>query len=281
MELSMKVLSTTKSQPTQDGVGVNISRVADFSGKLLDPFLMIDEIKSDNEQDYIGGFPPHPHRGIETFTYMIKGGFEHQDQLGNKKIIGAGGVQWMSTGYGVIHSEMPVIGDDKQMHGFQIWLNMPAKDKLRPARYQDSANQPLPKISNKFGAQLTALAGSWQMENEEVHSPFQHLAGKGAIADVVIKSQGALTLDISHHQNVAIYIHSGSFSQYQAGDLLILDPKSQIEIETTAQGAGFLVLAGEPIREEIAHMGPFVMNTQAELKQAFLDYQNGKFGKIA
>ncbi len=135
----MKILQILPAQPTSDGDGVNISRVADFQALALDPYLMLDEIRSDDERDYLGGFPPHPHRGMETFTYIRKGGFEHRDQLGNVRAIREGKVQWMSTGRGVVHSEMPLADAKEGLHGFQIWLNMPAKDKMRPPRYQDSA----------------------------------------------------------------------------------------------------------------------------------------------
>ena len=140
----MKIIRTNKAHATQDGAGVNISRIAWFDGRSLDPFLMIDELNSDNKSDFMAGFPAHPHRGIETFTYIRKGGFEHQDQMGNKKAIRAGDVQWMSTGRGVIHSEMPLADAEHGMHGFQIWLNMPAKDKMRPPRYQDTTEQKSP-----------------------------------------------------------------------------------------------------------------------------------------
>ena len=148
----MKVLGQFSAKPAMDGDGVNIRRVADFITTHFDPFLMMDEIKSDDKQDFIGGFPPHPHRGMETFTYIRKGGFEHRDQMGNVKAIRAGDVQWMSTGYGVVHSEMPLADALNGLHGFQIWVNMPAKDKLRPATYQDTASTLSVETTNDTGA---------------------------------------------------------------------------------------------------------------------------------
>ncbi|WP_125560612.1 MULTISPECIES: pirin family protein [Pseudoalteromonas] len=278
----MQIIRTNKAQATQDGAGVNISRIAGFDGKSLDPFLMIDELKSDNSSDYMAGFPPHPHRGIETFTYIRKGGFEHQDQMGNKKAIRAGDVQWMSTGRGVIHSEMPLSDAEQGMHGFQIWLNMPAKDKMRAPRYQDTTEHKAPVIITDSGAELKALAGSWQLGEQTVRSPLKDLAGNGAIADVTLPPNQQITLDMSGYGKVLIYIHTGTLaeSQFSATYQLELDPAHPVELRSGQEGAGMLVLAGQPIGEKIAHMGPFVMNTQAELHQAVRDYQAGKFGSI-
>ena len=279
----MKVLKVIQSQATQDGDGVNIARVADFSGKSLDPFLMIDELKSNNANDYIGGFPAHPHRGIETFTYIIKGGFEHQDQLGNKKAITAGNVQWMSTGYGVVHSEMPIADQQAGMHGFQIWLNMPAKDKLRPARYQDSSESGLPTLTNNNGATLILLAGQWTLDGQTATSPLNGLAGNGAIADLRLISERQASFDLSAYEQVLLYVHSGLLTNpvLAAGQMVIVDSKQLVSISCDLKGAGVLILAGNKIKEKIVHMGPFVMNTQEEIQQAINDYQNGKFGEIS
>ncbi len=276
----MKLVRLLQARPTQDGDGVNISRIPGFDGKYLDPYLMIDELKSDDSKDFIGGFPPHPHRGIETFTYIRKGGFEHQDQMGNKKAIRAGDVQWMSTGRGVIHSEMPLADAADGMHGFQIWINMPSGDKMRPPRYQDSTYAPLPKAQNQRGAELTALAGSWDLEGDRINSPLQELAANAALADVTLVPGGSLTLAALKQKNVMLYVHSGELDGgYRAGHLLLLDPDSDIAVSSSA-GAGFLILAGDPLNQPIAHMGPFVMTTQEELMQAVRDYQQGRFGSI-
>ncbi|MCF2907152.1 pirin family protein [Pseudoalteromonas sp. DL2-H2.2] len=278
----MQIIRINKAQATQDGAGVNISRIAGFDGKSLDPFLMIDELKSDNSSDYMAGFPPHPHRGIETFTYIRKGGFEHQDQMGNKKAIRGGDVQWMSTGRGVIHSEMPLSDAEQGMHGFQIWLNMPAKDKMRAPRYQDTTEHKAPVITTDSGAELKALAGSWQLDGQTIQSPLNDLAGHGAIADVTLPAEQQITLDMSGYGKVLIYIHSGTLAdtRLSATYQLELDPAHPVTLQSGAQGAGLLVLAGQPIGEKIAHMGPFVMNTQEELQQAVRDYHAGKFGSI-
>jgi redox-sensitive bicupin YhaK (pirin superfamily) len=278
----MKVLNLRKARPTQDGAGVKINRIAGFDGKSLDPYLMIDELKSDDSDDYMAGFPPHPHRGIETFTYIRKGGFEHRDQMGNVKAIRGGDVQWMSTGRGVVHSEMPLADAKDGMHGFQIWLNMPAKEKMRPPRYQDSAQDGIKTIENSEGVVLRALAGDWTMNAQQVSSFLQGLAGDGALADVIMPANSTAMLDVSQHNRVFIYIHSGSLSDstFSEQTLIALDPSEPVNLTSGAHGAGFLVLAGSPINEQIAHMGPFVMNTQEELHQAIRDYQMGRFGDI-
>lgn len=280
----MNIAKILTSYATQDGDGVNISRIPGFDGKYLDPFLMIDELKSDNEADYMGGFPAHPHRGMETFTYIIKGGFEHKDQMGNKQAIRAGDVQWMSAGNGVIHSEMPLPDAKDGLYGFQIWINMPSKEKMRDPIYQDTTQSPAPTFKNENGVTLTALAGSWQFEAVELTSSIQKLSANAALADVTLPAGKQLKLDPLKQQNVMLYIHSGSLitpdnQTFKAGKLLILEPGSDIDI-ATQHGAGVLILAGDPLKQPIAHMGPFVMTTQAEIQQAVRDYQNGQFGTL-
>lgn len=276
----MHILSKRPAMATQDGDGVNIKRVADFNFLALDPFLMIDELKSDDEKDYIGGFPPHPHRGIETFTYILKGGFEHQDQLGNKKAIKAGDVQWMSTGFGVVHSEMPLADAQEGMHGFQIWLNMPAKDKLRPAIYQDSTNAPLPVFALN-NSRIKVLAGNWTIDGVQYQGDLNQLAGEGSIADLQINQSAVVPLDKQYVDFLGIYVYQGSVWGANEGEFIVLDPDQLNSLEAGERGAGMLLFKGQPIKEKIAHMGPFVMNTQAELQQAVRDYQSGKFGELS
>jgi len=287
----LKVLQRFSALPAVDGNGVNIHRIADFDQLRFDPYLMIDEIKSDDQQDFIGGFPPHPHRGVETFTYIRQGGFEHRDQLGNVKAIRAGDVQWMSTGSGIVHSEMPLADAKEGLHGFQIWLNMPAKDKMRPAIYQDTSEQANPSMENEHGANLKALAGNWGFSYNPLmlSATIQGLAGHGAIADLTLAEYGFATLNLAGHQTVCAYIYSGELHYVNAqglreiagaGQMLVLDPHDISHFQTEATGAGLLLLVGNPINEAIVQMGPFVMNTQAEIDQAVRDYQQGRFGKI-
>ena len=284
----MKVISQFTARPAMDGDGVNIRRVADFMNTKFDPFLMLDEIKSDDEQDFIGGFPPHPHRGIETFTYIRKGGFEHRDQLGNVKAIKAGDVQWMSTGSGVVHSEMPLADAKDGLHGFQIWLNMPAKEKMRPAIYRDSTDKPLPETRNDSGACLRALAGRWQLSDEKpIAAPIETLAGQGKIADLMLSPKGSAQIDLKDREFAGLYLYQGELCSqaepdkaYKAGQYLIVDSEQLLDLTASEQGAGALLFAGQPIREKIVHMGPFVMNSQQEIQQAIEDYQAGRFGAI-
>lgn len=280
----MNIAKVLTAYATQDGDGVNISRIPGFDGKYLDPFLMIDELKSNNESDYIGGFPPHPHRGIETFTYIIKGGFEHQDQMGNKKAIRSGDVQWMSTGRGVMHSEMPLTDEEQGLHGFQIWLNMPSNEKMRTPRYQDTTDAPAPVVTDKQGVSFTALAGNWQFGEYTLASSLQSLAAHAALANVTLPVNTHMQLAALEQQKVMIYVHTGELiaadgQTFNAGKLLILDANSDIDV-SSQKGAGILILAGNPLKQPIAHMGPFVMTTQDEIKQAVRDYQNGEFGNI-
>ncbi|GGP46377.1 pirin family protein [Shewanella saliphila] len=287
----MRVIQRFSALAAMDGDGVNISRVSDFEQLRFDPFLMIDEIKSNDEQDFIGGFPPHPHRGVETFTYIRKGGFEHRDQMGNVKPIRAGDVQWMSTGRGVVHSEMPLADANDGLHGFQIWLNMPAKDKMRPPIYQDSTQCIKPQQSNEHGATLTALAGHWGFNHslEFIDGPIQGLAGEGAIAELTLNEHGYGTLNLERYHTAFVYIYQGEIHYVDEqglretsgeGQLLLLDAVELCHFQAEACGAGLLIFAGNPINELIVQMGPFVMNTQAEIDQAVRDYQQGLFGQI-
>ncbi|ABV38375.1 pirin domain protein [Shewanella sediminis HAW-EB3] len=291
----MRVINQFSARPAMDGDGVNIRRVADFNNTRFDPFLMLDEIKSDDKQDFIGGFPPHPHRGIETFTYIKKGGFEHRDQLGNVKAIRAKDVQWMSTGSGVIHSEMPLADADEGLHGFQIWVNMPANQKMRPARYEDSSETANPESTNDKGALLRALAGNWAFTGQSsISAPIQDLAGEAAIADLMLSPEAMAELQLDRHEFVGLYLYEGTLignndaqssdntlpNDYSAGTYLILDSQDLLKLQAGPDGAGLLLFAGQPIKEKIVHMGPFVMNTQAEIEQTIKDYQEGRFGEI-
>ncbi|WP_137222950.1 pirin family protein [Shewanella sp. MEBiC00475] len=287
----MKVLQRFSALAAMNHDGVNINRIADFDQLRFDPYLMIDEIKLDHQQDFIAGFAPHPHRGLETFTYIAEGSFEHRDQLGNVKAIHAGDVQWMSSGSGIEHSEMPLTNAKKGLHGFQIWLNMPAKDKMRPAIYQDASKQVNPSIDNEHGATLVALAGSWGFNQQphKITSSIQGLAGHGAIADLTLAKYGHGTLNLAEHQTVCVYIYRGELHYIDAlglretagaGQLLILDPNDVSHFQTESTGAGLLLLVGTPINEKIVRKGPFVMNTQAEIEQAVDDYQQVRFDKI-
>lgn len=267
------VQSKTKSQPSQDGDGVKISRINDFKGG-LDPFLMLDELRSECPDDYIGGFPSHPHRGIQTLTYVLQGGLTHKDHLGHTSTIGVGDAQWMHTGHGMIHSEMPLT-DIHGLHAFQLWLNLPAREKLSDATYRDVKAVEMPRIT-VAGSELIALGGDWQLDGQHISGPLDNLAGQGGVAHLCFEP-GSLTLEHSA-PTLLIYVFQGQLNvsgqELKQGELGCLGPGSEILLsgETKAQA---LILAGVAHNEPIAHYGPFVMNTQAEIEQALRDYRNG------
>lgn len=263
-----------RSQPSQDGDGVKISRIHDFGGG-LDPFLMLDELGSDRPDDYIGGFPPHPHRGIQTLTYVIHGGLTHEDHLGHSSTIGIGDAQWMHTGHGIVHSEMP-LADSQGLHAFQLWLNLPARDKLSPATYRDVRAAEMPHIMTS-GAQLTALGGEWQSDGQNINGPLDALAGQGAVAHVRLAAGGSLLVDQAA-PTMLIYVFEGALNiggdTIAHGHLARLGAGKKVQFVSNS-GAQALLLAGTPHNEPIAHYGPFVMNTRDELDQALRDYRNG------
>ncbi|MDI5891720.1 pirin family protein [Halomonas rhizosphaerae] len=263
------------SQPSQDGDGVRIQRIHDFGGG-LDPFLMLDELGSDRPDDYIGGFPPHPHRGIQTLTYVIHGGLTHEDHLGHSSTIRAGDAQWMHTGRGIIHSEMPLT-DEQGLHAFQLWLNLAARDKLSPATYRDVPAAEMPTLSGK-DATLVALGGRWQdAAGESVTGPLEALAGQGAVAHARLAAGGELAL-AAEATTLLVYVFKGSLeiadTPVPQGRLARLGSGERLSL-TSREGAEALLLAGEPHGEPIAHYGPFVMNAHAELEQALRDYRDG------
>lgn len=272
-----RIESLILSHPSQDGDGVHIQRVHRFDGE-LDPFLMLDELGSDRPDDYIGGFPAHPHRGIQTLTYIIHGGITHEDHLGHSSTIQAGDAQWMHTGRGIVHSEMPLT-DSQGLHGFQMWLNLPAREKLSEARYRDVRSGEMPRLEGKRAA-LIALGGNWTTANgDSVAGPLDSLAGNGAVAHASLQAQGELSLAVSS-ETLAVYVFEGRLQiageEVAPGQLARLGDGDTLAL-TSLDGAQCLVLAGTPHGEPIAHYGPFVMNHMHEIDQALRDYRNGRF----
>ncbi|MCE8016090.1 pirin family protein [Halomonas sp. MCCC 1A17488] len=266
-----------QSHPSQDGDGVHIQRIHRFDGE-LDPFLMLDELGSDRPDDYIGGFPPHPHRGIQTLTYIIHGGITHEDHLGHSSAIQAGGAQWMHTGRGIVHSEMPLT-DSQGLHGFQLWLNLPAREKMSEPRYRDVRSGEMPRLKADK-AELIALGGHWtSMAGDSIAGPLESLAGDGAVAHAQLKGGGELTL-AAHSETLAVYVFEGTLQigeeTVAAGQLARLGAGDTLAL-ASREGAQCLLLAGTPHREPIAHYGPFVMNHMHEIDQALRDYRNGSF----
>ncbi len=265
-----------QSQPSSDGAGVKIQRVHGFRDNGLDPFLMLDEIYSDNPNDYGSGFPAHPHRGIETLTYIRHGGFEHQDHLGNKGGVQSGEAQWMSAGRGIIHSEMP-LQKDGLMHGFQLWLNLPARLKMKDPDWKDVGREQLPwqPLDN---AELKVIGGEFTLADKQFSGPLQQLPGSAAVADICLKAGADLKLENGSGRTLLIYVYEWVLtlngSPLQTRQMAKVTEPGQIQI-SSSDGAGALLLSGVPLKEPVAHYGPFVMNTQAEIDQAIRDYQQG------
>ncbi|WP_148253685.1 pirin family protein [Aidingimonas lacisalsi] len=263
------------SHPSQDGDGVKINRLHDFEGG-LDPFLMLDELGSDQPDDYIGGFPPHPHRGMQTLTYVIHGGLTHEDHLGHASTIHAGDAQWMHTGRGIIHSEMPLT-DNQGLHAFQLWINLAAKDKLSPATYRDVRSTEMPRLAG-HNAGLIALGGTWRTtDGAQVEGPLDALAGHGGVAHVTLAQDSRLDLE-QLSPTLLVYVFTGTATigdqSVPSGQLARMSEGEYLPL-TANEDTQLLLLAGTPHREPIAHYGPFVMNHREELEQALDDYRNG------
>jgi len=275
--ITREVDQLVTSQPSQDGDGVRIQRIHDFGGG-LDPFLMLDELGSDRPDDYVGGFPPHPHRGIQTLTYVIHGGLTHEDHLGHSSTIQSGDAQWMHTGRGIIHSEMPLT-DHQGLHAFQLWLNLAARDKLSEATYRDVRAAEMPTLGG-HDASLVALGGRWEnSDGDSVSGPLEALAGQGAVAHARLAAGGELAL-ATKASTLLVYVFTGSLeiagTPVPQGRLARLGSGQRLVL-TSHEGAQALLLSGEPHGEPIAHYGPFVMNEHAELEQALRDYRAGTF----
>mgnify|MGYP002338701357 CR=1 FL=1 len=263
------------SQPSMDGDGVRIQRLHDFGGG-LDPFLMLDELGAEGNDATIGGFPPHPHRGIQTLTYVLHGGLAHEDHMGHASTIRAGDAQWMHTGRGVVHSEMPLT-DARGLHAFQLWLNLAARDKLSPATYRDVRAGEMPRIDGHH-ATLIALGGRWQSASGQVlDGPLEALAGQGAVAHARLAADGELTLHMAA-TTLLVYVFAGTLEiagrSVAQGQLAQLGSGERLTLGSR-EGAQALLLAGEPHGEPIAHYGPFVMNSPDEIEQAVKAYREG------
>ena len=263
----------------QDGAGVKLSRVINQpSYKHQDPFLMLDEFKSDNPDDYIAGFPAHPHRGFCTLTYMLEGRMAHQDSQGNHGEVGPGGLQWMRAARGMIHSEMPK-QINGMMWGFQLWVNLPASQKMSDPAYADIMGDAVPVVTQQ-GAHVRVLAGTYGGQQGPV-SAYAEADLNFLFLDVRFAGSdgAALTVPNQHQGTRLAYVYKGAVRidgvTVRAGELAELQKEGDLVIKGDAD-AGVLVLAGEPIGETIAQYGPFVMNSQEELRQAFADYQNGQ-----
>ena len=264
-----------------EGAGVRLRRIIG-SRELnhIDPFLLLDEFKSDNPEDYIAGFPWHPHRGIETVTYMVTGQMRHEDSIGNAGVIGPGDVQWMTAGHGIIHSEMPEQKDGK-LWGFQLWVNLPSRQKMCDPRYQEVSADKIPIVELPGGATVRVVAGKYQ----GINGPITEIEVDPLYLDIQLPANTAIRLPIFLHHNAFCYVYEGS-GDFGAGDdmpgrtiagpnILLLGDGDHLRIHTSDAPVRFLLVAGKPLNESVARGGPFVMNTREEIEQAFRDFHNG------
>lgn len=282
MNETRKILKIFKSKPTLEGAGVHLKRAFSHAEvPLFDPFLMLDDFNSDRPEDYIAGFPWHPHRGIETVTYMIKGRVKHGDSLGNKGLIRSGEVQWMTAGSGIIHQEMP----QKQkgtLWGLQLWVNLPRSHKMMRPRYQDIKAQDIPERELESGAKIKIIAGRFQ----GIVGPVKEIVSDPEYLDVTVPSGTIFERDLEKGYNVLAYVLEGEgfFDQdrkqkISTEQVVLLSDGNRVSIVADKSDLRFLLISGKPIREPVAWRGPIVMNTEEELTLAFQEYWNGTFIK--
>jgi hypothetical protein len=273
------LLRILPSQASADGAGVKIQRLAGFQIPEFSPFLMLDEIRAENADDYIAGFPPHPHRGIETLTYMLNGEFEHQDHLGNRGAVSSGGAQWMRAGRGIIHSEMPALAEGG-MHGFQLWINMAAANKMDKASWRDIQAGEIPELALDDGGSLIRLiAGEWDIDGQSQRGPLTEIAAEAGVADLRLAAEAQRELPLPAEHCALVFVYRGSLTMERGdigrGNLLLYGAGEILQLQAGEEGAGLLCLHGRPLNEPVAHYGPFVMNTREEIEQALRDYNAG------
>jgi len=270
------------AQTASDGAGVKLKR--SIGSRLLDqhdPFLMLDEFKSDSGADHIAGFPSHPHRGFETVTYMLHGKMEHKDNHGNSGIIESGGVQWMTAGRGIVHSEMP-LQEDGLMWGFQLWINLPAEKKMCAPRYQDIPAADVPEVKFSNGNLVRVVAGSVTSDDgTEVGGCVKDIVTSPTFLDITIPQGSEFEYQLPAEKNGFLYCFDGSVSvqdnQLKTHHLALLSNGDTVHIQAPNESGRVLLVAAIPLREPIAKHGPFVMNTQQQIMEAIMDYQSGKF----
>lgn len=273
----LQIARLVRGQETSDGAGVRMTRVIGTHQLLqLDPFLLLDDFRSDNPDDYIGGFPPHPHRGFETVTYLLAGKLEHKDNAGHAGVLKAGGVQWMTAGRGVVHSEMPM-QENGLLAGFQLWVNLPAADKMTAPRYQEFDAELIPHEEREQGALIRVIAGE---TSRGTSGPVKDLNTPVSYFDISLPAGSRFAERLSDEYNAFIYVVEGEVligeQAVSSLSLAQLAEGDEVEIEAR-QDSRLLLIAGRPLHEPIARRGPFVMNNEAQLRQAFEDYQAGRF----
>ena len=277
-----KIRQTLKSQPTIEGAGVRLKRVFGSSEvPLFDPFLLLDEFHSDRPEDYIAGFPWHPHRGIETITYLLNGEVQHQDSLGNKGIICEGDVQWMTAGSGIIHQEMPQV-KKRLLWGFQLWANLPASQKMMDPRYQDLKEDQIPWVEPDDKVRIKIISG----EVDGVKGPVQDIITEPEFLDLAIGPDKVYEHPVREGHTVFCYViqGEGSFEKEKnqvigIETVVLFEDGNRIQVSTGKDPVRFLLISGRPLGEPVAWQGPIVMNTQKELEEAFEEYRKGTFIK--
>lgn len=280
-----KAIQIIEPQPVLEGAGVRLKRsIATRTLDNIDPFLLFDHFGSSNPEDYIKGFPMHPHRGIETVTYMIEGVVNHKDSIGNSGSIGAGDIQWMTSGSGIMHEEMPR-AQQGEMKGFQLWVNLPAKLKMMKPRYQNITSDQIPEIKRDGGIKIRVIAG----EVDEVRGPVAEIVAEPTYLDVTIPPKGYFSHPIQCGHSAFAYLFEGQgiFGKngeeekkiVNASRLVVFADGDYIKANASDQPMRFLLISGKPLDEPIARYGPFVMNTQPEIEQALEDLKNGTFVK--
>jgi len=278
-----EVRVSLKSRSTMEGAGVRLKRAFGYADPSLDPFLLLDDFHSNNPNDYMAGFPWHPHRGIETITYMLHGRVEHGDSMKNSGIIGAGDVQWMTAGSGIIHQEMPKKNeDDPYLAGFQLWANLPASHKMMHPRYRDITKDIIPEVSVNNRVKVKIICG----EMNGVKGPVQDIITEPEYLDVVIEPNSEFKHSIDNGHNVFAYVIEGEATFDQTKNeiigpehLVIFSEGDEVLIQTKTKPVRFLLISGKPIGEPVAWRGPIVMNTEEELRIAFNEYNKGTFIK--
>jgi redox-sensitive bicupin YhaK (pirin superfamily) len=280
MPSTRSIAAIMTSQATIEGAGVHLKRVFGFrEAPKLDPFLLLDDFRSDTPAHYHKGFPWHPHRGIETITYVLKGEVDHGDSLGNSGVIGPGDVQWMTAGSGIIHQERPRGDDQGAMHGFQLWTNLPAAQKMMAPRYRGIVAEQIPTVALDNGVTLKPIAGTVA----DVQGPVQDIVTDPTYIDCTVPEGVIFSHPTDPGHTVCIYVIGGSGrtegTVIENGQLALYDAGTQVSVSATKGPVRFLLLAGKPLNEPVAWRGPVVMNSEAELETAFREYREGTFIK--
>jgi hypothetical protein len=280
-QIAARVLRTIEGAPTSDGAGVRLTRVIGGSALPdLDPFLLLDEFGTDKAEDYLAGFPSHPHRGFETVTYMLDGRMRHKDNHGNEGLLTPGSVQWMTAGRGLVHSEMPE-QESGRMRGFQLWVNLPAREKMTAPKYQEFAPDRIPQVTPAGGVSVKIIAG----EVDGTAGPIIQPATDPVYLDITLDAGAAWDYVLPDGHNVFAYVFEGELQigvadearPVAAQQMAVLGGGNALHLAAGSSGARLILVAGRPLREPVMRHGPFVMNTRQELMQAFVDFQEGRF----